>query len=445
MTRPVSTLAFACAVAVAVHASAHATAEGEPQDFDARFQATYIWQVKPSFAAKYSGPNSLLPSREKSYSFSGTAFLGLRLAPGTEVYFNPEVVQGVAMSNLTGLGGLPNAELAKVAGGKPTFYRARLFVRQTWGLGGEREIVAADDNHLAGAHDKRRVVLTAGNFAVGDVFDNNDYAHDARTQFMNLSFMTHGAYDFAADSRGYTWGAALEYFGDGWAVRAGRFALPEEPNGLTLDFRLARRHGDQAELEKTYSIAGASGTVKLLMFRDVAVMGRYEDALAYGAANHAQPQLDPVRALDSKHGLGLNVQQAVGPDLGVFVRAARSDGRSETYAFAEIDRSASVGAVLTGARWGRADDRVGVGVARNGLSGSHRDYLGAGGLGFFLGDGKINYRPETIAEVFYSASFGLGKLEHNAISLGWQTIRNPGFNADRGPAHVASLRLHTEF
>jgi high affinity Mn2+ porin len=139
------------------------------------------------------------------------------------------------------------------------------------------------------------------------------------------------------------------------------------------------------------------------------------------------------------------VQQAVGPDLGVFVRAARSDGRSETYAFAEIDRSASVGAVLTGARWGRADDRVGVGVARNGLSGSHRDYLGAGGLGFFLGDGKINYRPETIAEVFYSASFGLGKLEHNAISLGWQTIRNPGFNADRGPAHVASLRLHTEF
>jgi high affinity Mn2+ porin len=446
IAQPMKALVCACVAAGSlVSVPAQATADGEPQNFDARFQATYIWQTKPSFAAAYSGPNSLSPLKEKSYSFSGTAFLGLRLAHDTEVYFNPEVVQGVAMSNLTGLGGLPNAELAKVAGGKPTFYRARLFVRQTWGLGGERETVAADDNQLAGARDKRRVVLTAGNFAVGDVFDDNDYAHDARTQFMNLSFMTHGAYDFAADSRGYTWGAALEYFGDGWAVRAGRFALPEEPNGLSLDFHLSRHYGDQAELEKSYSVAGSSGAVKLLAFRDVAVMGGYEDALAYAAANHTQPQLDPVRGLRSKHGWGVNVQQAIGPDLGVFIRAARSDGRSEPYAFAEIDRSASLGAVLTGARWGRGDDRIGVAFARNGLSGSHRDYLAAGGLGFFLGDGKLNYRPETIAEIYYSAAFALGKLEHNEISVGWQTIRNPGFNADRGPVHVASVRLHTEF
>jgi high affinity Mn2+ porin len=446
MTRRVQSLACVCAAAVSlVCTSAHATADGEPQDFDARFQATYIWQAKPSFRAAYSGPNSLLPSKEKSYSFSGTAFLGLRAARDTEIYFNPEVVQGVAMSNLTGLGGLPNAELAKVAGGKPTFYRARLFVRQTWGLGGERESVAADDNQLAGARDKRRVVLTAGNFAVGDVFDNNDYAHDARTQFMNLSFMTHGAYDFAADSRGYTWGAALEYFADGWAARAGRFALPEEPNGLSLDFHLARHFGDQAELEKSYRIGGSSGTVKLLAFRDVAVMGAYDDALAYAATIHAQPLLDPVRRPRSKHGWGVNVQQSIGQDLGVFVRAARSDGRSEPYAFAEIDRSASAGTVLAGGRWGRPDDRAGAAMGRNGLSGSHRDYLAAGGLGFFLGDGKINYRPEAIAELYYSAALALGKLEHNALSVGWQKIRNPGFNADRGPVHVVSVRLHTEF
>jgi high affinity Mn2+ porin len=446
MSQPSKALACVCAAAVSlVSAPARATADGEPQDFDARFQATYIWQTKPAFPAAYSGPNSLSPLKEKSYSLSGTAFLGLRLARDTEIYFNPEVVQGVAMSNLTGLGGLPNAELAKVAGGKPTFYRARLFVRQTWGLGGERETVAADDNQLAGARDKRRVVLTAGNFAVGDLFDDNDYAHDARTQFMNLSFMTHGAYDFAADSRGYTWGAAVEYFGDGWAARAGRFALPEEPNGLSLDFRLSQHYGDQAELEKSYSIAGSSGAVKLLAFRDVAVMGGYEDALAYAAAKHAQPQLDPVRGLRSKRGWGVNVQQAIGPDLGVFLRAARSDGRSEPYAFAEIDRSASAGAVLSGNHWGRPDDRVGAGVARNGLSGSHRDFLAAGGLGFFLGDGKLNYRPETITEIYYSAAFALGKLERNAISVGWQTIRNPGFNADRGPVHVASVRLHAAF
>jgi high affinity Mn2+ porin len=444
--RPNARLACALvALASLMGSPAHAAADGEQQDFDARFQATYIWQRKPAFSAAYSGPNSLLPSKEKSYSFSATAFLGLRLARDTEAYFNPEVVQGVPMSNLTGLGGLPNAELAKTAGSHPTFYRARLFVRQTWGLGGERETLEADDNQLAGARDKRRVVLTAGNFAVGDVFDDNDFAHDARTQFMNLSFMTHGAYDFAADSRGYTWGAALEYFGDGWVVRAGRFALPEEPNGLALDLHMGRHYGDQVELEKSYSVADLRGAVKLLAFRDVAVMGSYEDALTLAAGSHAPPQLAAVRTLRSKPGWGVNLQQSLMPDLGVFARVARNDGRSEPYAFAEIDNSASFGVVLTGARWNRVQDHVGIAVARNGLSASHRDFLGAGGLGFFVGDGKINYRPEMIAEFYYSAALPLGKLEHNTLSLGWQSIRNPGFNADRGPARVASVRLHTEF
>jgi high affinity Mn2+ porin len=318
-------------------------------------------------------------------------------------------------------------------------------MRRTWGLGGGTETVEADDNQLAGSRDKRRIVLTAGNFAVPDLFDTNDDAHDARTQFTNLSFTTHGAYDFAADARGYTWGAAIEYFGNGWAARAGRFALPEEPNGLPLDLHVFRHYGDQVEVQKSYTIAGSRGILKLLAFRDVAVMGAYADALAFGTANNTVPQLAPVRALRTKRGFGINLQQAVTDELGVFARVARNDGQSEPDAFAEIDRSASLGAVLKGARWARPDDSFGVAFGRNGVSAEHRAFLSAGGIGFFLGDGRLNGRPESITEIYYSAAFSLAKLQHNTVSLGWQAIRNPGFNADRGPVRIGSIRLHTEF
>ena len=411
----------------------------------AGFQTTYIWQSKPAFRAAYSGVNSLSAAREKSYSFTGTAFLGARLGTGTELYFNPELVQGVPMSGLTGLGGLSNGELQKTAGPNPLLYRARLFLRQTWGKGGEREQVEADLNQLAGTRDKNRVVLTAGNLAASDIFDNNAYAHDARTQFMNWSFLTHGAYDFAADARGYSWGAALEYIQDGWALRAGRFAQPKSSNGLALDFRLFTHYGDQIELEKSYSLAGQPGKARLLAFRNVSVMGGFRDALADGTANAIAPDVGRVRTLRSKRGWGLAVEQALTSDLGVFGRYAANDGRSEAYAFAEIDQSLSAGAILSGAAWGRAQDAVGVAYARNGLSDAHRDYLAAGGNGFFVGDGKLTYRPESTLEMYYSWAIPSPWTRRSAISLGHQYIRNPAYNADRGPVHVTSVRLHAEF
>lgn len=417
----------------------------EPEMLTVKLQATYIWQTKPAFPAVYSGVNSLSTAKEKSYSFTSTAFLGLRLGAATELYLNPELVQGVPLSNLTGLGGLTNGELQKTAGANPKLYRARLFVRHTRGMGGEREEVASDQNQLGGSRDKKRVVLTAGNLAVSDLFDANSYAHDARTQFMNWSFLTHGAYDFAADSRGYSWGAALEYFGDAWAIRAGRFAQPVESNGLPLDFAIFRHYGDQIELEKSYSLMQQPGKVRLLAFRNVAVMGGFRDALVLAAATGATPDVAPVRTLRSKHGLGINLEQSIFKDLGVFARLARSDGNSETYAFAEIDKSFSGGAILGGKGWGRERDKVGVAFARNELSGAHRDFLAAGGNGFFVGDGKLNYRPESITEVFYSAGIETGKLKNSAISVGFQYIRNPAFNADRGPVKVGSIRIHTEY
>ena len=417
----------------------------EPERWNARFQASFIWQTKPSFAAAYSGVNSLSPLAEKSYSFTSTAYLGLRLARDTELYFNPELVQGVAMSGLTGLGGLSNAELQKTAGSKPVLYRARLFVRQSWGLGGERETVASDVNQLAGSRDKDRVVLTAGNLAVSDIFDANVYAHDPRTQFMNWSFLTHGAYDFAADARGYSWGAALEYYSGDWALRAGRFMMPRESNGVALDLDLLHHYGDQLELEKAYALGGQPGKARLLLFRNRAVMGGFDDALvnAAGGAAGGVPTIALVRQLRTKQGWGINLEQSLTDGAGLFARLGRSDGASEAYAFAEIDRSLSVGVNVKGAGWGRAQDSLGLAYARNGLSASHQAFLAAGGSGFFVGDGRLNYRPEAIVEGYYA--MGLDFLRRSALSLGAQFIRNPAYNADRGPVRVMSVRLHTEF
>jgi hypothetical protein len=414
----------------------------ETETWNAKFQATYVWQSKRPFTAAYSGPHSLSPDHERSYSFTATAFLGMRLWSGSEVYIDPEVAMGVPLSNLTGLGGFTNGEIARTSGPDPTLYRARLFLRQTWGFGGGTESVESDANQLAGFVDKRRLVLTAGNLSVTDIFDDNAYSHDPRTQFLNWSLMTYGAYDFAADARGYTWGFALEYFHDDWAVRAGRFIQPKEPNQLPLDPKIVEHYGDQVELEHAHSLAGQPGKLRLLAFRNRAKMSRYQDALDLAAQTGDTPDLNAVRTGNQdKVGFGINLEQAVSPSVGAFARAIWADGKTETYAFTEIDRSVSGGVLVKGGAWGRSRDTFGFAAVRNGLSNVHRDYLAAGGLGFFIGDGRINYRPETIFETFYSLSV----TKYAWISVDWQYVRNPAYNADRGPVNVGSIRLHTEF
>ena len=409
--------------------------------WNVHFQATYIWQKKPSFSASYTGVNSLRPFPEKSYSFSSTAALGWRPWTGGELYVNPELVQGVPLSGLTGLGGMTNGEQQKTSGPNPTFYRARLFLRQTWGLGGEKEAVESDANQLAGMVDKRRVVVTAGNLALIDVFDSSAFAHDARTQFMNWALLAHGAYDFAADARGYTWGASIEYFYDDWVLRAGRFMQPAESNGLSLDTSIFKHYGDQIELEHAHTIGGQPGKLRMLAFRNKAKMGSFRDALA-DAANHGGiPEVSRVRTERTKIGFGINAEQNLTSDIGVFARVSWNDGASETYAFTEIERSISAGAVVKGALWQRNDDAVGIALVRNGLSSAHEDYLAAGGHGAFIGDGQLNYRPESIVEAYYSAN-----VAKNAwVTLDYQRITNPAYNRDRGPVTVGSVRLHAQF
>ena len=413
----------------------------DEQNIDAKLQATYIWQQKRAFDARYSGPRSLTPEQERSYSFSATGYFGLRLAPSTELYFNPELVQGVPLSNLTGLGGMTNGEIQKTAGPNPTLYRARFFLRQTWGLTEDREAVESAFNQLAGARAKRRVVLTVGNLAVTDLFDNNAFSHDARTQFLNWALLTYGAYDFAADSRGYSWGAALEYFSGDWAFRAGRFLVPRESNGLQLDHRIFRHYGDQIEIERRYQLFEQRGRARALAFRNVAVMGNFRDALRAAEGTGAPPDVANVRRRQAKVGYGVSVEQNASDDVGVFLRASRSDDASETYAYAEIGRSLSGGVSINGNRWGRERDAVGLALVRNGLSRAHRDYLAPGGLGFFAGDGRLNYRAEQIVEFYYAYSL----LKSATLSFDVQRIHNPAYNADRGPVTVIGARVHAEY
>ncbi|HET7765606.1 MAG TPA: carbohydrate porin [Burkholderiales bacterium] len=419
-----------------------ATAQGADEEaYGAKFQATYVWQRKYPFGAAYTGTNSLIPQAEKSYSFTATAALGARTWKGGEVYFDPEVAQGVPLSHLTGLGGFTNGEIARTSGPNPTFYVARAFLRQTWGLGGDPEAVESDANQLAGSVDRRRLVLTAGKLSLQDLFDDNAYNHDPRTQFLNWSLMTYGAWDYAADARGYSWGAALEYFDGGWALRAARFMMPKQSNGLALNPRIFYSFGDQVELEHAHTLGSQAGKLRLLAYRNQADMGGYRDSLADAAAAGATPDLATSRKKRVKYGFGISLEQSVSSSVGVFARASWNNGEAEEFAFTEIDRSVSAGFLIKGTAWSRESDSLGVALVRDGVSGPHRDYLAAGGLGFFIGDGRLSYRTENIFEAFYS----LGVVKEVWVSADFQRIFDPAYNSDRGPVSVASARFHYGF
>ncbi len=429
-----------CLLALALAGAARA--ENLTEESSLRLQATWIGQTKRPFSAPYTGTNSLVPEREFSRIFTSTLYAGWRLGPDTELYVNPEAALGVPLSRLTGLGGFTNNEIARTSGPDLRFYRARLFLRHTWGLGGETEWLESGQNQLAGKADVNRVVLTVGNLSAIDIFDANAYSHEPRRQFINWSLVTHGAWDFPADARGYTWGAAVEYLSAGWTLRAGRFMQPKESNGLPLNTRILDSYGDVAELERDYSVAGRQGTLRLLAFRNVAPMGDFRSAIDNAPNTGGIPDLSIGRQRRSKVGAGLSIEQRLAEHAGAFLRASLHDGKTETYAFTEIDRSLSGGVVVEGALWGSAGDSAGIAFARNGLSSAHRDYLSRGGLGFFLGDGRLNYRPEQIIESFFSRQLAKAFW----ASLDYQRIRNPGYNADRtGPVEVWSIRLHTEF
>jgi len=401
-------------------------------------QATTVSQWHPDFSAPYSGPNSLKATSEFRTSLTSTLFAGARLWPGAEVYVNPELAAGSGFSHTLGVAGFPNGEIYRVDTPSPKVFLARLFVRQTIGLGGERERVESDQNQLAGTYDQRRLTLTLGKISLTDLFDDNTYSHDARTQFLNWALMDNGAWDYAADTRGYTWGVALEYRQAQWALRIASVMVPKRANEMSFDHDLLRARGDNAEFEYHYAVHDHPGAVRLSAYANHAHMGSYRETIDTPAFGMDIAQSRQYRV---KYGLGLNLEQSLSRDVGVFLRLGWNDGRTETWAFTEIDRTASLGISVKGAYWTRPEDTVGLAAVINGLSTDHADYLKAGGLGFIIGDGRLSYAPEEILETYYlwKPASWIG------VTADGQFIDHPAYNKDRGPVYVAGIRLHAEY
>ena len=442
--------------------SAFPDSPGEER-WSAQGQFTYIWHRKEAFGAAYANlngsPNSLAQEKERSFTATATAFLAARAWSGAEIHFAPELISEIPLSNLHGLAGsIQNGELEKNGTVRPTLYRSRLFLRQTWGLGGQATSLERGPLQMAGSADSRRFVLTAGNLSIIDVFDRNAYASDVRQQFVNMNFLTHAAYDFAADARGYSWGVAGEYYRDDWVFRLGRFIGPRHPNQLQLNYSIMRYYGDNLEIEHQHEFQERPGKVRLLLYRNVENMGRWDDAVNafladpaknattcqgfnYESANSSAPDLCWARKRNTKTGVGISLEQSVTPDTGVFVRLMKADGKSEVYAYTATDSSLSSGVLARGGRWGRPGDSAWIAYAQNRISAAHVKYLSLGGIDGFIGDGRISYRPEQTFETYYN--FGVSRSLW--VTFDYQHIANPAYNADRGPVNLYGIRLHAEF
>ena len=412
-------------------------------------QTTYINQRYNNFTSSYAGQNSLSALKSMSYTWSGTLFFGARIAPDTDVYFNPEVVSGVAFSGLTGLGGFTNGEATKSNGLNAKFYSARAFVRQTFNQEGEKVVLENEANQITQTVSSNRVVVTAGQFSTLDIFDDSRYAKDPRVQFMNWGNMTYLAYDYAADARGYSTGLAGEWYLDNWVLRASRMLAPKNPNGRDLNWQIFNTYGDQFEIERQHHIGDLEGKVSVLAYRNRMILARFSDATNYVLANNAQgtQAINNVRTnYQYKTGVGIHGEQALTKDMGVYARAFTSDGHTETMSFTEADNSISIGMGMNGTSWKRPHDSIGISMMQNGLSSFRRGYLQAGGVSYFIGDyagptQTISYRPERIGEVYYNATV----IKNVLAGLNFQHISNPAYNSARGPVNIISFRIHAEF
>jgi high affinity Mn2+ porin len=403
-------------------------------------QFTVIGQGYPAFHSPYEGPQSLTGASQFQNTASATAFVGVRPWDGGEFYVDPELMQGFGLNDTFGVAGFPNGEAQKSNFPTGRFNVARVFVRQTFGLGGEQEEIEDGPNQLGGKQDISRLTITAGKMSVIDFFDNNAFSHDPRRDFLNWNMYCCGSYDLAMDKVGYTWGAFAELNQKQWAIRAGYFLVPTVSNANTFDTQFP--HGEYiAELELRYSLFSQPGKLRLMGWANHANMGSYAAALAEPLTTPSYPDLTLVRQVRTNYGFVANLEQAITGDLGLFARASWNPGLYEVIGWTDCDESLSIGAVLKGTSWGRSNDKIGLGGVVEGLSSEARAYFAAGGLGILIGDGKLSYRPEQVIEAFYA--YNLNKW--TTFTFDYQLFINPAYNSDRGPVSIFSGRLHAEF
>ena len=416
-----------------------ASSPSSTEDAAAHLQLTTVAQRHPGFSSPYQGTNSLTPIGVTEETTDITAYLGMRLWRGAQLWVDPEVDQGFGFDRTVGLAGFSSGEAYKIGANAPYLRVPRLFVRQTFALGGDLQAVDGKANQLRGQASSDNLTLTVGKFSVVDLFDNDRYAHDPRGDFLNWSLIDVGTFDYAADAWGFTYGGAAELTKGDWTGRVGFFQLSRVPNGkiVAADFG---QWSSLVELEHRQAWLGRPGKIAVLGYVNRAAMGSYDDATTLAVRTGTVADIAQVRRRASKAGVSLDVEQEVADDAGLFLRAGLNDGRKEAYEFTEIDRTVAVGASVGGKRWNRPDDVLGLAGVVNGLSRQARDFFAAGGLGILIGDGRLNYGNEAIVETYYATRL----TSFARLTVDYQHVDHPAYNRDRGPVSIYSLRLHLE-
>jgi len=413
------------------------------------FQLTVISQVHSGFNSKYSGVNSLADTVEPiATSITSTLFLGRKLWKGAAIYFNPEISGGNGLSLATGVAGALNGETYRVGDVKPKPFIARAYLQQHIPLGNTAYINRQDDiNQVADKIPANRITISAGKFAIGDFYDDNAFSHDPRTQFLNWSLMSNGAWDYPANTRGYTFGIVAELIKPKWAVRISSVAVPRIANASKMEYKITKAHSETFEIERKIVFNKRPGTARFLISNTYSKAPSYVSGLKAIAANNdyllkvISGNAEGTAYGGKKFTLGISADQEISSNVGVFTRAGWNDGKYATWAFTEIDQTFSLGFSVKGTKWNRGDDVFGIATVINGISKDHREFLKAGGYGFIIGDGNLNYGHEAIVEIFYNAQLS----NFFWLSFDYQFVNNPAYNKDRGPVHIFSIRVHTEF
>ena len=406
-------------------------------------QVNIVSQWHPAFRSPYQGTNSLSPEAQDASSRVLTLYTGLRLTSAAEILCDIQETGGHGIGEALGIAGFTNLDVVRNPLLSKAPYVARLMWHQIIPLGGKKTESERTPFSLFSTLPERRLEIRFGKFSMVDFFDLNTYGADSNFQFMNWTVDNNGAYDYAADTRGFTFGALLEYHDRSWVLRFAEGLMPKVANEIHLDADLSRARAENIELELHGSLLPKrEGVLRLLTFVNHANMGSYANAVEKFRAG-----LTPIPEITAhplqttvKYGFGANFEQPVNNWMGIFGRWAWNEGEHESYAYTEVDQTAQIGLGGDGRRWRRKQDRAGIVFVSNGISRDHREYLALGGVGFLLGDGRLDYGCENILEAYYT--FHLWRGMYPSFDL--QHINNPGYNRDRGPVLAPAVRLHIE-
>jgi high affinity Mn2+ porin len=418
-----------------------------PHFKDTRFwlsgQANFVFQALPSFPASYSGPHSLGPNYEKATSRVMTFYTGVRLNNSTELLVDIEEAGGSALSLGFGLAGNTDLDIVRNPLLSKAPYLGRAMIHKVFALSQDKVENQRTFLSLFDELPRRRLELRFGKFSMPDFFDVNSVGSDTHLQFLNWTTDNNGAYDYAADTRGYTVGLTADFEDRNWGFRFAEALMPKVANGIDLVWRPWQVHAENYEYELRHGILpNKAGVLRLLAYTNSANMGIYRDQIIEAAEAGTTPDItNHPWHITRKYGFGINTEQNLTRYLTAFARFGWDNGKTESFAYTEVDQTFAEGIGANGAWWHRKQDRAGIAFISNAIKKDHQNYLADGGLGFLLGDGGLNYGRENIFETYYTVHVWRGIY----LAPGVQHINNPGYNRDRGPVVVPTFRAHVEF